>query len=112
VDTADRDDAPEVEACYVISVAARLVGVNVHTLRYYERVGLLSPSRSQGHRRLYSVRDIERLRRIKTLVEDMGVNLAGAEIILRLTERIAEMEGYIRQLESRLNRLPSGTENV
>ncbi|MBI2916525.1 MAG: MerR family transcriptional regulator [Chloroflexi bacterium] len=90
-----------------------MVGANVHTLRYYERVGLLYPSRSQGRQRLYSARDIERLRRIKTLVDDLGVNLAGAEIILRLTDRIAEMEAQMQRMEAELRkRLTAGTQEA
>ncbi|MBI2866347.1 MAG: MerR family transcriptional regulator [Chloroflexi bacterium] len=100
---------PGEEPCYVISVAARLVEINIHTLRYYERMGLLTPSRSQGHRRLYSARDIERLLRIKTLVVDLGVNLAGVEVILRLTERMAEMEAEMDRLQAEIQRLAEET---
>ena len=93
------------EPCYVISVAARLVGVHAQTLRYYERVGLVAPSRSEGKRRLYSQRDIDRLRRIKALTEDMGVNLAGVEVVLRLMERIIEMETETNRLRDEVQRL-------
>ena len=93
------------EPIYVISVAARMLGVHQQTLRYYERAGMVVPSRSQGNRRYYSERDLERLRRIKTMMDDMGMNLAGAEVALRLTERIAELEAQVRQLASELNRL-------
>ncbi len=60
------------EPRYVISVAARILGTHTYTLRYYERIGLIGPKRSQGNIRLYSDRDIDLLRRVKTLVEDMG----------------------------------------
>ncbi|MFQ5925366.1 MAG: heat shock protein transcriptional repressor HspR [Dehalococcoidia bacterium] len=93
------------EPCYVISVAARMLGVHAQTLRYYERVGLIEPSRSQGRFRLYSKRDIERLRQVKTLMNDLGVNLAGVEVVLRLGERIAEMERQIQEMELELKRL-------
>ncbi|MEE8472572.1 MAG: MerR family transcriptional regulator [Dehalococcoidia bacterium] len=93
------------EPCFVISIAARMVGVHAQTLRYYERAGLVEPSRSEGNIRLYSPQDIERLLQIKTLMEDLGVNLAGAEVILRLTERIAEMEGQMRTMEGEIKRL-------
>lgn len=83
---------PEDEPCYLISVAARLVGMHVQTLRYYERAGLVEPSRSKGNIRLYSPRDIERLRHVKRLMEDLGVNLAGAEVILRMRDRIEQLE--------------------
>ena len=81
------------EPIYVISVAARMIGVHAQTLRYYERAGLIAPSRSGGNRRFYSERDLERLRRIKTLMDDMGMNLAGAEVVLRLTDTIRELIG-------------------
>jgi MerR family transcriptional regulator, heat shock protein HspR len=85
-------------ACFVISVAARLLGVHPQTLRYYERAGLINPSRSKGNIRLYSPRDLERAHQIKRLVEDLGVNLAGVEVIIRLTERMREMERELEEL--------------
>ena len=93
------------EPCYVISVAARLLGVHAQTLRYYERAGMIEPSRSAGNRRLYSTEDIDRLRRIKTLIDDLGVNLAGVEVILRMGERMAELENRMRRLEAQIERL-------
>jgi MerR family transcriptional regulator/heat shock protein HspR len=93
------------EPCYVISVAARMLGVHAQTLRYYERAGMIEPSRSRGNRRLYSTEDIERLRRIKTLIDDLGVNLAGVEVIMRMGERMAEMERWMRILELEIKRL-------
>ena len=93
------------EPCYVISVAARMLGVHAQTLRYYERAGMVEPSRSAGNRRLYSTEDIDRLRRIKTLIDDLGVNLAGVEVILRMGERMAEMETQMRRLEAEIRRL-------
>jgi MerR family transcriptional regulator/heat shock protein HspR len=93
------------EPCYVISVAARMIGVHAQTLRYYERAGIIEPSRSAGNRRLYSTEDIDRLRRIKTLIDDLGVNLAGVEVILRMGERMAEMENRMRRLEAEIERL-------
>ncbi|TET14135.1 MAG: MerR family transcriptional regulator [Dehalococcoidia bacterium] len=93
------------EPCYVISVAARIIGVHAQTLRYYERAGMIEPSRSAGNRRLYSTEDIDRLRRIKTLIDDLGVNLAGVEVILRMGERMAEMENRMRRLETEIERL-------
>jgi MerR family transcriptional regulator/heat shock protein HspR len=77
---------------YVISVAARLLEVHPQTLRYYERAGLLRPSRSKGNIRLYSQEDIDHARQIKRLIDDLGVNLAGVEVILRLTDRIRRLE--------------------
>ena len=86
------------EPCFVISVAARIVGVHAQTLRHYERVGLIWPSRTGGRQRLYSMADIDRLRRLKALTEDMGLNLAGAEVALKLINRIEELEGEVNQL--------------
>ena len=86
------------EPCFVISVAARIVGVHAQTLRHYERVGLIWPSRTGGRQRLYSMADIDRLRRLKTLTEDMGLNLAGAEVALKLMNRIEELEGEVGRL--------------
>jgi len=91
-------------ACFVISVAARLLNVHPQTLRYYERAGLIQPSRSRGNIRLYSTRDIERAQQIKRLVEDLGVNLAGVEVILRLTERLREQELENEALRTELAR--------
>ena len=92
-------------AAFVISVAARLVGVHEQTLRYYERAGLVEPARSKGRIRLYSLHDLERVRQIRRLTDDMGVNLAGVEVIMRLTDRIRELEQTIDQLEAEVRRL-------
>ncbi len=91
-------------ACFVISVAARLLNVHPQTLRYYERAGLIQPSRSRGNIRLYSTRDIERAQQIKRLIEDLGVNLAGVEVIMKLTERMREMEQENEALRVELGR--------
>ena len=95
----------EDEPCYVISVAARMVGVHEQTLRYYERVGMITPSRSQGRHRLFSPREIEMLRRIKTLTDDMGLNLAGAQVVMKLMGRMADMEREMRRLLGEVDRL-------
>ena len=93
------------EPCFVISVAARIVGVHAQTLRHYERAGLIWPSRTIGRQRLYSMADIERIRRLRTLTEDMGVNLAGAEVALKLMSRIAELEAEVATLTQTVNTL-------
>lgn len=97
------DQAPNNEGCYIISVAARLVNMHPQTLRYYERLGLIEPSRSSGKIRLYSAKDVERLKQIHSYVDDLGVNLAGVEIIMSLTERMAEMEAEIKRLQAALD---------
>ncbi|HZU07857.1 MAG TPA: MerR family transcriptional regulator [Chloroflexota bacterium] len=89
-------------ACFVISVAARLLNVHPQTLRYYERAGLIRPSRSKGNIRLYSPEDLQRAMQIKRLIEDLGVNLAGVEVIMRLTDRLRQQEAEIAELRQRL----------
>ena len=93
------------EPLYVISVAARMIGVHAQTLRYYERNGLVEPQRSRGNVRYYSDTDVARIQKIKSLIDELGVNLAGAEVIMRMTQQMAEMETHIRDLESRLNKI-------
>lgn len=96
------------EPCYIISVAARLVNMHPQTLRTYERLGLCVPSRSNGRIRLYSARDVEKLKQIHGYVSDLGVNLAGVEVILNLTERIAELEAEVKRLNEELEACRQG----
>ena len=96
------------EPRYVISVAANILGIQTHTLRYYERLGVIEPHRSRGNIRLYSERDIALLRRVKTLVDDMGINLAGAEVILRMVQRTSELQNELERLKSEVRRLEGG----
>ena len=93
------------EPCFVISVAARMVGVHAQTLRYYERVGVIWPSRTVGRQRLYSMADLERIRRVKALTDEMGVNLAGAEVALKLMNRIEDLEQQVQKLTGEVGRL-------
>ena len=93
------------EPRYVISIAARILGIQTHTLRYYDKIGIIEPSRSRGNIRLYSDRDIARLRRVRTLMDDLGVNLAGIEVILRMAQGMTDLQRRIEGLESELNRL-------
>ena len=95
----------ETEPRYVISIAARMLGIQTHTLRYYEKMGIIEPSRSRGNIRLYSERDIAQLRRIKTLMDDLGVNLAGVEVILRMAQHISELQRQVKDMESELEKL-------
>ena len=83
------------EALYIISVAARLVDMHPSTLRKYEREGFLEPSRMGGKLRLYSTEDIRRLRQIKWLVEDKGVNIAGIDMALELTDLLHEVRALV-----------------
>jgi len=96
------------EPRYVISVAARMVGVQVHTLRYYEKIGIIEPSRSLGNIRLYSEREISLIRRVRSLMDDMGINLTGIEVILRMSRRMAELQDHITELETELQKLKKG----
>lgn len=82
---------------YVISVAAELVDMHPQTLRLYERKGLIEPSRSSGKTRLYSQRDIEHLKEIRRLTQELGVNLAGVEEIIRLRRKLDSMQGKMEQ---------------
>jgi MerR family transcriptional regulator, heat shock protein HspR len=88
------------KAGYMISAVAELYKLHPQTLRLYERVGLLKPSRSQGNTRLYTDSDLERLDVILTLARDMGVNLAGIEIILNMREKMVEMERQMSEFAS------------
>jgi len=90
---------------YVISIAARMIGIEAHTLRYYERLGLVEPERSSGNIRLYSEEDIERLRYVKALMSDCGVNLAGVEVALRLMQRMRDMQQQLEEMERRISRV-------
>ena len=98
-------NSDESEPRYVISIAARIVGVETHTLRYYERIGLVEPYRSKGNVRYYSEADIERLRQIKTLMGDLGINLAGVEVVIRMAEKMTEMQKQIQEMEFEIDQL-------
>lgn len=93
------------EPRYVISIAARILGIRTHTLRYYEKIGVIEPSRSSGKIRLYSQKDMDQLRRVKTLIEDLGVNLAGAEVIMRMAQQMNELQKHVEKVESELEDL-------
>jgi MerR family transcriptional regulator, heat shock protein HspR len=88
----------EERPCFIISIAADMAQMHEQTLRSYERIGLVVPSRSQGRIRLYSRRDVERLRQIRRLMDDLGVNLAGVEVIMNLTARISELEAETQRI--------------
>ncbi|MCY4599808.1 MAG: MerR family transcriptional regulator [Acidobacteria bacterium] len=96
------DGVSDDEPCYVISVASRMVGVHAQTLRTYERIGLLTPKRSRGNIRMFSPADVSRARWIKSLMEDLGINLAGVEVMMRMQARLVELERQVRILEERL----------
>ncbi len=93
------------EPLYVISIAAQILDIHPQTLRYYERAGLIQPSRTPGNIRLYSQEDIERLQLIQRLIEDLGVNLAGVEVILNMRAQMRQMEEQMQRLAEEVQRL-------
>ena len=103
---------PYDEPCFVISVAARIVGVNTQTLRYYESLGLVQPHRTRGNQRVYSRRDVERVQRMRGLIDDLGINLAGVEVVMKLLDRIDDMQAHLEDLQSENRRLKRILESV
>lgn len=87
------------EPVYYISIAARLISAHPQTLRMYERAGLVRPRRTPQGLRLYSERDIERLRQIQRLTQELGVNLAGVDVVLKLLDQIADLQSQIERLK-------------
>ena len=96
--------AKKSKAAYMISSIAEQYEIHPQTLRLYEREGLLKPSRSEGNTRLYTAEDIERLEVILHLTRDLGVNLAGVEIILNMREKMGQMQNQIQEFVATLNR--------
>ncbi len=92
------------KAAYMISSVAEQYEIHPQTLRLYEREGLLKPSRSDGNTRLYTDADLERLEVILHLTRDLGVNLAGVEVILNMREKMSEMQSQIEDFVMTLNR--------
>ena len=92
------DDRP----CYMISIAAELVGMHPQTLRIYESKGLVTPKRTRGNTRLYSDADLERLRLIQRLTTELGLNLAGVEVVLRLEDELRKAHAQIERLQRQL----------
>jgi MerR family transcriptional regulator/heat shock protein HspR len=96
---------------YTIGMVARMYNIHPQTLRLYEREGLIKPQRTAGNNRLYTDEDLERLEFILTLTRELGVNLAGVEIILRMKEQMEEMQKQIEQLlefiEKQLQNIPA-----
>ena len=90
------------EPVYLISVVAKALNIHPQTLRQYEREGLVTPSRTSGKMRLYSQRDIDRINMILRLTRDLGVNLAGVDIILQFKDQIEKMEQEIEDLQGKL----------
>ncbi|MFY4754616.1 heat shock transcriptional regulator HspR [Campylobacter jejuni] len=92
------------EPVYLISVVAKVLSIHPQTLRQYEREGLIEPSRTDGKIRLYSQRDIDRIKLILRLTRDMGINLAGVDVILKLKNQLHEFENLIDELRLELSK--------
>jgi MerR family transcriptional regulator, heat shock protein HspR len=92
------DDRPR----YMISIAAEIVGMHPQTLRIYESKGLVSPQRTRGNTRLYSDADLERLRLIQRLTTELGLNLAGVEVVLRLEDELRRAQERLERLERQM----------
>ena len=102
------------EPVYLISVVAKVLTIHPQTLRQYEREGLVRPSRTDGKMRLYSQRDIDKIKMIQRLTRDLGVNLAGVDIIMQLKDKLDECEDIIESLRlevSGLSKKNTQTEN-
>nr|WP_269205889.1 helix-turn-helix transcriptional regulator [Helicobacter pylori] len=93
----------------MISVVAKILGVHPQTLRQYEKEGLIEPSRTDGKMRLYSQRDMDKIKTILRLTRDMGVNLAGVDIILRLKEKLDELDNLNKELQDTLHKHSKNT---
>jgi len=98
---------PDDEPCYVISIAARLVGMHQQSLRYYERACLIEPRRTTGGIRMYSNSDIQRIRQALRLIDELGVNLAGVDIILRMGEQLRLLQEELSVVRTELDRMRS-----
>lgn len=96
---------PTNEPVFQISIVSRMVGIHQQTIRQYERVGLIQPARSEGNTRLFSHEDVDRLRQVVRLVNDLGVNLAGAEVILRMGRQIEELRAALHAAHREIARL-------
>jgi len=95
------------QGAYTISVVAEQFGVHPQTLRLYEREGLLKPSRTQGNTRLYTEEDIERLETILSLTRDLGVNLAGVEVILNMRGKLEDMRQRMEEMQRQMQEFVS-----
>ena len=98
------------EPRYIISIAAKMLDTNTYTLRYYERVGIIEPRRSRGNVRLYSDYDIALLKRVRSMVDDMGINLPGVEVILRMMQRMNDMQQQLEEAHREIDELRGGNE--
>jgi MerR family transcriptional regulator/heat shock protein HspR len=98
------------EPCYTIGIVAKIVDLHPQTLRNYEQEGLVVPQRSAGNIRLYSQREVDRVLKINRLTQELGVNLAGVEIILRMADQIEMLQGKVNHLHQQLERIQPKTQ--
>jgi MerR family transcriptional regulator/heat shock protein HspR len=109
---------PRQEPVFQISIVSRMIGLHQQTIRSYERIGLVKPHRTPGNTRLFSHQDVERLRTVTRLVNDLGVNLAGVDVIMRMTAQIEQLQKQLEQntrelahTRSELDQLRGGTQH-
>ena len=100
------------EPVFLISVVAKILAIHPQTLRQYEKEGLVEPGRTDGKMRLYSQKDIDRIKVILRLTRDLGVNLAGVDIILRLKEKLDELDSALDELKVNLNKQDNKGDNI
>lgn len=93
------------EPVYMISIVAKILDIHPQTLRQYERENLIAPSRSDGRIRLYSQRDIEKIKTILRLTRELGVNLAGVDVVMRLKDKMEMMESELSELRAEVSRM-------
>ena len=93
------------EPRYVISVASEILNIQTYTLRYYEKIGIIKPARSSGNIRLYSDHDLILVNKVRKLMDELGVNLAGVEVIMRMNHQLAELQQEKEQIQNELDRL-------
>ena len=97
------------EPVYMISIVAKIFDIHPQTLRQYERENLITPSRSDGRIRLYSQRDIEKIKTILRLTRELGVNLAGVDVVMRLKDKMEMMENELADLRAEVARMRSSS---
>lgn len=100
------------EPVYLISVVAKVLNIHPQTLRQYEREGLIQPSRTDGKMRLYSEQDVNKIRVILNLTRDLGINLAGVDVIIRLKNQVKELENQINELEKKIKILEKNSKQI
>lgn len=100
------------EPVFLISVVSKILSIHPQTLRQYEKEGLIEPGRTDGKMRLYSQKDIDRIKIILRLTRDLGVNLAGVDIILKLKEKLDEMDNLVDELRVSVNKQNSNNDNL